>query len=978
MRFPYFLLRAVTLIAPQLAAEGLAAASYGSLQSSHVRPLALSPSKRLLAAVNTTDNRVELFETKNGTLARRGETVVGLEPVAVAFRGDAELFVVNHLSDSVSVVDVTSEDRPFVRVTLLVGDEPRDVAVAGAKRNRLFVTAAARGQNRPGSAAATSPGQGRADVWVFDLDDLGKPPAIVTLFCDSARALAVTPDGRRVYAAAFLSGNRTTTIGALAADPARTPLLGDGFNPPPLPGPDRNASGDPAPRTGLIVKFDGERWRDGAGQDWSARVRFSLPDTDLFAIDADAERPGVIAQTSGVGTVLFNLAVSPKDGRVYVSNIESRNHVRFQPELRGHVIENRVTIVRGGEVSPVHLNPHVDYSSPEGIPSEIDLSLATPMGMEFTADGSTLYVCALSSGKVGVLDAEGAVLSRIQVGDLPTGLALHEEARRLYVMDRLFHAIIVVDLESKTPQEFASLRYSPEPHRVREGVNYLYDARQASGHGDAACASCHVFGDRDGLAWDLGDPNGLVEGSPLARAPAEGNAPLAPYHPMKGPMVTQSLRGLEGSGPLHWRGDRNGGAGDVGDTSASILAFLPTFQDLLGLHAEFNGVAMRKLRDFILSIRYPPNPYAPLDGSLTEKQAAGRELFLSDGSRTGRGGDGRGCTECHAGTLGTEGSGLFRGTQTLKVPHLRNLYQKVGLFGSPLPRKTRGGSGELEPVPTAFLGDQTGGFGFSHDGSVPTIADFLLHPLEFFSFPDEPDRSGAQKVSELAEYLLAFPSGLAPAVGQQVTLGEDANEAAHARWALLRARARAGDGDLVLHGLVDGETRAWLYSAGADGEATYQSDRSIDRSPQEEFQAWLRAGRAILTATLVPPGAGRRSAIDRDEDGALDGDERAGGFDPADPLNHPPDTRNRILRGDCNADGVVNISDPIRALIVFFFAGPPAPCDEVCDGNFDGRVDIADAIFLFRYLFRSGPTPGRFPECEAIEGDCSSGCPFDQ
>ena len=31
------------------------------------------------------------------------------------------------------------------------------------------------------------------------------------------------------------------------------------------------------------------------------------------------------------------------------------------------------------------------------------------------------------------------------------------------------------------------------------------------------------------------------------------------FHPMKGPMTTQSLRGMANHGPMHWRGDRTGG-----------------------------------------------------------------------------------------------------------------------------------------------------------------------------------------------------------------------------------------------------------------------------------------------------------------------------------------------------------------------------------------------------------------------------------
>jgi hypothetical protein len=44
---------------------------------------------------------------------------------------------------------------------------------------------------------------------------------------------------------------------------------------------------------------------------------------------------------------------------------------------------------------------------------------------------------------------------------------------------------------------------------------------------------------------------------------------------------------------------------------------------------------------------------------------------------------------------------------------------------------------------------------------------------------------------------------------------------------------------------------------------------------------------AALTYTCVPPGAGKRIGIDRDLDGALDGDERAAGSNPADPLRTP-------------------------------------------------------------------------------------------
>src|SRR5262249_18709985 len=148
---------------------------------------------------------------------------VGMEPVAVAARTDTEVWVVNHLSDSVSVVDLSGPEPRVVR-TLLVGDEPRDIVFAAG---RAFITTAHRGQQRTsmdlaavpgaGDPQLTMPGVGRADVWVFGGTSQGTvlgglPLAIVTLFGDTPRALAVSADGGTVYAAVFKSGNRTTTI----------------------------------------------------------------------------------------------------------------------------------------------------------------------------------------------------------------------------------------------------------------------------------------------------------------------------------------------------------------------------------------------------------------------------------------------------------------------------------------------------------------------------------------------------------------------------------------------------------------------------------------------------------------------------------------------------------------------------------------------------------------------------------------------
>src|SRR5437867_2479283 len=214
---------AVLIASLAIAVPGAArAASFVTFESDQVRPLALSPDHAHLFAVNTPDDRLEVFDVDgSGNLTHGGSVVVGLEPVAVAARTNGEVWVVNHLSDSVSIIDVSS-NPPRVTRTLLVGDEPRDIVFAGTGGNRAFITTAHRGQNSGvPPTELTTEGLGRADVWVFDATNLGTglggtALTKLTFFGDTPRALAASPSGNRVYAAVFHSGNRTASINEVA------------------------------------------------------------------------------------------------------------------------------------------------------------------------------------------------------------------------------------------------------------------------------------------------------------------------------------------------------------------------------------------------------------------------------------------------------------------------------------------------------------------------------------------------------------------------------------------------------------------------------------------------------------------------------------------------------------------------------------------------------------------------------------------
>ncbi len=879
--------------------------------------------------MNTPDNRLEIFRATDTGLQHCAAVPVGLEPVAVAIRTETEVWVVNHLSDSVSVVQIDPNtcETPMGRVvrTLLVGDEPRDIVFAGPEGNRAFITAAHRGQHLPFDPQLTTPGIGRADVWVFDANTLGTdlggtPLTILTLFTDTPRALAVTPDGTRVYAAGFHTGNQTTTV-------FEEVVSANGG----LPEPRRNIDGEWQPETGLIVKFDGANWVDERRRQWNNHVKFSLPDQDLFVIDAMATPPvqvpgadGVFAQVS---TVLFNMIVNPVNGHVYVANTEARNEVRFEgfgvvadTTVIGHLHESRITVLRGHEAVPRHLNKHINYNDCcAALPNDKNArSLAFPMDMAISSNGATLYVAALGSSKIGVFDTAELendtftpdMAHHIRVsGGGPSGVALDETRQRLYVLTRFDNAISIIDTAQRAEVGHVAM-YNPEPESIVRGRPFLYDAAFTSSHGDSACASCHVFADFDSLAWDLGDPDGstIPNPRPFILSPQDVFSPISPhFRPMKGPMTTQSLRGLANHGPMHWRGDRLGGNDaasaqpDSGtfDEDAAFKKFNPAFVGLLGRQSELTDEEMQAFTDFVLQITYPPNPIRRLDNSLTPDQQRGRDIYFSAGASDTF----FNCNGCQVldpsgnaefsgvaqpGFFGTDGRYTFDAEpQVFKVPHLRNMYQKIGMFGMPRARLFLPESIGSDNV---FMGDEVRGFGFFHDGSVDTIFRFLrgvafvrrapggLDPGNPDGFPVTPE--GDVQRRQVEQFLLAFDSNLAPIVGQQTTLAAANAAVAGPRVDLLRARAEARECDLV----AKQQDRGYLYQ----NNGQFVPDRRDAPALRDAALRALAASAAgEITYTCVPLGSGIRMALDRDEDGFPDGDERLAGSDPANPLSTP-------------------------------------------------------------------------------------------
>ena len=88
----------------------------------------------------------------------------------------------------------------------------------------------------------------------------------------------------------------------------------------------------------------------------------------------------------------------------------------------------------------------------------------------------------------------------------------------------------------------------------------------------------------------------------------------------------------------------------------------------------------------------------------------------------------------------------------------------------------------------------------------------------------------------------------------------------------------------------------------------------------------------------------------------------------------PPQT---FIRGECNDDGVVDVSDASCLLNWQFLGGPPPECVAAANTNGDRGIDIADAIYLLGSLFLGGPPPVQpFPACGpgALPLDAQLGC----
>jgi hypothetical protein len=191
-----------------------------------------------------------------------------------------------------------------------------------------------------------------------------------------------------------------------------------------------------------------------------------------------------------------------------------------------------------------------------------------------------------------------------------------------------------------------------------------------------------------------------------------------------------------------------------------------------------------------------------------------------------------------------------------KIPQLRNLPDKLGMDFTHT--------------------NSRAGFGFANDGSVDSLVRFLQDGLSF---------TNDQQTADVVAFLLSFAGSDLPAgtvtdinrspglssldtpagVGCQVTIN-NSNSVPMINTMIAMAATPSNRVELVVKGVLNGVARGWFFTT---NNGQFLSDRN-ELYTANALRA-LAAGGSEQTYTLVPAGAGRRMAIDRDLDGVLDG-----------------------------------------------------------------------------------------------------------
>lgn len=618
-----------------------------------------------------------------------------------------------------------------------------------------------------------------------------------------------------------------------------------------------------------------------------------LPDDDLFRI----VRAGGVVQsvTTNVGTTLFACGVNPATNALWQLNTEANNkdpNKQTVASIQGTFVQNRLSI-----------SPYVVAGQARTTPSKIvDLDLAAtgsfnsahtvgqPFGLSFTSTGYA-FVTGLLTSNVMLLDSAGNYVDQfnLSAGAIPRATLYSPTYNLVFVYCWGTNKIEAHSVVFGFPTFITlDLGLDPTPTLVKQGRAVFYDASHSM-HNNLSCASCHIDGRTDMVVWNLSKPDDD-----------------------KGPLVTQTLDGINRTVPFHWRGEQQNG----------LIDFNPAFVDLLGAPAQLSSAEFAKFEAFVLSLEAPPNPFESenreLDNTLQRKAlfansvagraTVGQSLFISNTISADHS-----CERCHNFPTGTNNDVVACSVldplprrKFLKVAPFLELWRKeqdtnpagagIGYVNVTLPPLIPGDPNQVIQYPLI-------GASVLHPGTAVGVEHFITN----FSFP-------AQDQADVTQFVHQWDQGIAPATYRATLLTLATANTSVPVLNYFNQQAVWRNCDLVLYGKFTDSLGVmrdmrWTFDRTIPPTGAFRAeDTAQPNQPVSFFITQVLAGQARLVALGVPVGVGEGFGVDFDRDGLFNVQDTV---PPAPPLVAlSPD--NPDSDGDGFPDGyeVLNSGDP--------------------------------------------------------------------
>ncbi|HAA88329.1 MAG TPA: hypothetical protein DCE22_08725 [Verrucomicrobiales bacterium] len=598
---------------------------YPSLMSPHSAPIALYGNRLFVA--NTPSDTVDVINTKTRKVVKRIN--VGIDPVSISVRPDGkEVWVANHVSDSVSIIDNDRTSPTFLRAIDTVQDfdkknkstrfdEP--VGIAFANNSKAYVALSS--ENK---------------IAVIDVASRQVKKRL-EITAQDPRAIVVRND--RLYVIPFESNNKTQLSGGYKID-------------------------------GDLVTFNAHEHSIAnnnvlsLGHVTDIVKHPRVPDRDLYIFDTKTDK--LIRTVDTLGTLLYGLTVDSK-GNVFIAQTDARNDINGRSGTKKHSLKElenraflnqitRVSLSRNESEKPTFINLEPLPPNHPG-PGQ---ALATPFAIQISDDDSTLVATAAGSDKVFTVDAEtGKVMGRVRVESAPRGIALETSSSgrlsQAWILNAVANSVSLIDVsDPNNPSVKQKITLEDPTHPAFKRGRIAFNKASASTTETFSCASCHPDGHTDQLLWVLKTP--IVTG---------GNQIM--------PRSTMPLRGLRDTAPFHWDGipgDPYGGNNSAhirervkpnskigepesatrhvidGSLASTMMRVGDNEKNDEGKDGLLNKDERDDMAKFLLNITYPPAQKRAYNNVLSEEAEEGFELFHIKGDVGGTPGANL-CGNCH-------------------------------------------------------------------------------------------------------------------------------------------------------------------------------------------------------------------------------------------------------------------------------------------------------------------------------------------